>query len=164
MKERNKPGNNAESKEIMKSSFEHELKRKRKLIYSTKGISMLPMIKENRDLVILVPPSVKPPSKYDVVLYLCRDKRYVLHRVLKKENTVYTICGDNLTSREFGIREEQILGVLTGMIRMGKEVSLNSIGYRLYCFFCVDLFPLKVICVTMRRYLHRAYGLVRRMK
>ena len=56
------------------------------------GISMLPFLKEGRDSVRLVRPSVDP-QKYDIVLYRVRGE-YVLHRIIGFDGDSYIICGE----------------------------------------------------------------------
>ena len=38
-----------------KSSFEEQLEKNERLIYTNKGDSMMPLIKQNRDLVVIEP-------------------------------------------------------------------------------------------------------------
>ena len=50
------------------TSFEEILARDGVLAYKTKGVSMEPMLRQNRDLVVIEAPSSKL-QKYDVALY-----------------------------------------------------------------------------------------------
>ena len=50
------------------STFEQILKKDGKLIYKTKGVSMNPMLYQNRDLVVLRPPEGRL-KEHDVALY-----------------------------------------------------------------------------------------------
>ncbi len=124
------------------SSFEGILEKEGRLIYSSRGVSMRPLIREGKDLLIIERPQGRL-KKYDVPLYRRADGRYVLHRVLKVRAHDYVICGDNLWIKETGITDEQILGVLTGMIRGGKKLSLDDWRYRLYVRLWCGLFPLR---------------------
>ena len=58
-----------------------------------RGVSMLPMIRQGKDEVILSPP---PPrlKKYDIPLYRRENGKYILHRVVKVGES-YTCIGDN---------------------------------------------------------------------
>ena len=49
-------------------TFEEILAGQKKLVYKTKGVSMLPMLRENQDLVVIAVPK-GPLKKYDVALY-----------------------------------------------------------------------------------------------
>ena len=75
------------------NTFEEVLTRDGKLVYKTKGVSMEPMLRQNRDLVTIEVP-VSRLKKYDVALYK-RGDRYVLHRVIGVKEGFYLIRGDN---------------------------------------------------------------------
>ena len=124
------------------ATFEEILTRDGRLIYSSVGDSMWPLICKGRDLLVIerLPGRLK---KYDVPLYRRDNGQYVLHRVLKVRENDYVICGDNRWHRETGITDRHILGVLTAVIRDGKELSITDWRYRLYVRLWCDLFPLR---------------------
>ena len=76
--------------------LEEILTRDGKLVYRTKGVSMEPMLRQNRDLVVISVPSSRL-RKYDVALYR-RGGSYVLHRVIDVKDDGYLIRGDNTFS------------------------------------------------------------------
>ena len=59
----------------MSMTFEDILARDGKLVYKTRGVSMEPMLRQNRDLVVIRVPSSRL-KKYDVALYK-RGDNYV---------------------------------------------------------------------------------------
>ena len=140
-------------------SFEEELERSGKLVYRNVGVSMRPLIKQDRDIIIISKPGGRL-KKYDVPLYK-RGGQYVLHRVVKVCEDSYVILGDNCLRKEYGIKEEQILGVLTSLVRNGKEVDLNGFGYRFYSRAWYFLYPVRVIFMKAKSLLGR---LVRRCR
>ena len=75
------------------STFEDILARDGRLVYKTRGVSMEPMLRQNRDLVVIRVPGSRL-KKYDVALYK-RGKDYVLHRVIGVADGHYLIRGDN---------------------------------------------------------------------
>ena len=95
------------------------------------GNSMLPMLHPGRDTVILSPLPERL-KKYDLPLYRRSDGKFVLHRIVEVGDT-YTCVGDNQFQTEHGIRPEQMIALVTGFIRNGKERSVRDPGYRLYC-------------------------------
>lgn len=107
----------------------------------TKGVSMQPMLRAGRD-TILISPVKGRLKKYDVPLYR-RGDDYVLHRVVKVCEKDYVICGDNCVAKEYGIADEQLVGVLSGFRRGDKYVSIDSRGYRLYARVWVASYPLR---------------------
>lgn len=78
-----------------RSTFEQELAKNGKLIYYNVGDSMLPLIRQGRDLLEIVPKPAGRLHRYDVPLYRRSSGQYVLHRILKVRPQDYVLCGDN---------------------------------------------------------------------
>ncbi len=108
-----------------------------------KGTSMLPLIRQGRDSVVLVK-STKPPKKGDIAFYLRDNGGYVLHRILKAENGLYTMCGDNQLVLEKGISEGQIIAIVDRLYRGDNCVKLSAFSYKIYCFFWRSFFLRRV--------------------
>jgi len=124
--------------------FEEVLERDGILIYTNSGDSMEPLIKQDRDLVRIEKTSGRL-KKYDVALYKRDNGQYVLHRVIKVKKDGYVLCGDNRYEKEYGITDRHIIGVLTAVIRNGKEIPVTSLRYRMYVHLHCDLFPLHAL-------------------
>ena len=133
------------------STFEEQLAKNGKLIYTNKGDSMMPLIKQNRDLLIIKPVHGRL-KKYDVPLYKRDSGQYVLHRILKVRKKDYVICGDNRWVKEYGIRDRHIIGVLTAVVRNGKEISVNDWKYRLYVHLWCDFFPVRELVLKAKAF------------
>ena len=99
--------------------------------FSPRGISMLPMLREGIDSVVLSPLPEKL-KKYDLPLYQRENGQYVLHRVVGVGNT-YTCIGDNQHILERGVTHKQMIAVVTAFFRGEKQHSVTEPGYRLYC-------------------------------
>ncbi len=125
-------------------TFEEALARNGKLVYKVKGVSMLPMLRQNQDLVVIVPP-VGRLKKYDVALYR-RGKAYVLHRVIRVKQNGYLIRGDNTYALE-DVPDAAVLGVLTDFTRNGKPYSVDSAAYRRYVRFWHAVYPARRLAV-----------------
>ena len=125
-----------------KSTFEEILARDGQLVYTNVGDSMLPLIRQGRDLLVIKPKTGRL-KKYDIPLYRRDSGQYVLHRILKVRPDDYVICGDNRWSREYGITDRHIVGVLTAIIRDGKEIPMTDWRLRLYAHLWCDLFSLR---------------------
>ncbi len=126
----------------MSMTFEDLLAKEGTIVYKTCGASMEPMLRQNRDLVIIQVPSLRL-RKYDVALYR-RNHAYVLHRVIRVKKDRYLIRGDNTFSLET-VPQEAVIGVLTGFQRKGKYVSADDIRYRFYVYIWVTLYPVRLI-------------------
>ena len=136
------------------SSFEEVLARNGRLVYTNVGDSMLPLIREGRDLLVIEPPRGRL-KQYDIPLYRRDSGQYVLHRVLEVREDGYVLCWDNRWSKEYDVTDRQIIGVLTGLVRDGKERRLAGWKYRLYVFFWCRLFPLRAFFLKVRYVLKR---------
>ncbi len=99
--------------------------------FSPRGISMLPMLRQGIDNVILSPLPEKL-KKYDIPLYQRSDGQYVLHRIVKVGQT-YTCIGDNQFQLEPGLRRDQMIAVVTAFSRGKTQYSVHSPAYWLYC-------------------------------
>lgn len=99
--------------------------------FSPKGISMLPMLRQGRDSVVLSPMPRKL-NKYDLPLYQRTDGHYVLHRVIRVGET-YACMGDNQFAEEPGLGHDQMIGLVTAFYRDGKMYTVHHPAYWLYC-------------------------------
>ena len=111
--------------------FREQLATGQSLCFSPKGISMLPMLREGMDRVMLSPLSGEL-KKYDIPLYQRDDGKYVLHRIVQVGET-YTCIGDNQFQLEPGIRPDQMIAVVTAFYRGERKHLVTEPTYRLYC-------------------------------
>ena len=103
--------------------------------FTPNGTSMLPMLRDGKDVVVLKKPQGRL-HLFDVPLYRRNNGQYVLHRVIDfGKDGSYVMCGDNQFAKEKGIKDEQILAVVSGFFRKGKAYQINSLRYRAYVNF-----------------------------
>ena len=138
----------------MNSTFEQELSKNGRLIFTNVGDSMWPLIIEGRDLIIIEKCDL-PLKKYDIPLYKRDSGQYVLHRILKVKKGGYVLCGDNRATREYGICDRHILGKLTGIIRNGRQVNLIVVKYKIYTHLWCDFYFLRALIIKI-------YGKIKR--
>ncbi len=134
-------------------TFEEILARDGKLIYKTKGHSMRPMLHQNRDLVIIEPKTGRL-RRFDVALYKHNGK-YILHRVIKVNAEDYVFRGDNNYFTEPGIADSDIIGVLTGFVRKGKQHSADEKLYRFLVRLRAFFYPVRAAAVKAKRFLKK---------
>ena len=141
-------------------TIEELLARDGKLIYKTRGVSMEPMLRQNRDLVVLEIPKARL-KPYDVALYK-RGTSLVLHRVLQVKEDHYLIRGDNTYVME-KVPDEAVLGVLTSFQRKGKQISVTDGRYQRYVKLWCAIYPLRrFLVMTVRRMKRIAKWILRR--
>ena len=121
--------------------------------FSPRGISMLPMLRQGIDSVVLSP-APEALKKYDLPLYRRDNGKYILHRIVGA-GTTYTCVGDNQFQLEPGVRRDQILALVTGFYRGDTLHSVNEPAYRLYCRFWHYSRP-------VRHFWRRGIGFLRR--
>ena len=104
--------------------------------FTPNGTSMLPMLRDGEDVVVLKSVQGRRLHLFDVPLYRRDNGQYVLHRVIDfTRDGSYVMCGDNQFAREKGIRDDQIIAVMTGFFRKGKPYTTQSFSYRVYINF-----------------------------
>ena len=114
------------------TDFESYINEHGKLIYTNVGVSMLPLLRQGKDLFVIT--VKKGRCKVgDVVLYR-RKYQHVLHRIIAMNENNYVILGDNCIEKEYDIKDSDIVGIMTYFIRNGKVHSVDETCYRLYSF------------------------------
>ena len=138
----------------MKSNIEKEILENGSILYEVKGSSMWPLIRQNKDLCVIVK-TPKNLNKYDVVLYK-RDDQIILHRIIAIENGEYVIAGDNCYQKEYGIKKNNIIGILKSVERNSKNkrnlrsLKINSPKQKLYAHIWCDFFPVRYAILKSR--------------
>ncbi|MBQ3019939.1 MAG: S24/S26 family peptidase [Clostridia bacterium] len=146
--------------EVEKLKIEDALLEKGVYIGPTVGVSMLPMLKNRRDTIV-VRPKTEKLKRLDVALYK-RGDAYILHRVLAPTETGYIIRGDNCYSDE-NVPEEAVIGVLTEFFRKGKHIFCTDEKYVAYAnkrlktyktrrFFVVIKYKIRRFCTKIFRF------------
>ena len=96
--------------------FEELLEQNGYIVYTNVGRSMMPPLRQRRNIIEIHKKGPDRCKKYDVVLYK-RGERYILHRILDVlPDGKYIIAGDNNTILEKDITDDQILGVMTRVL------------------------------------------------
>lgn len=132
-----------------KLKIEEVLEKEGKYVGPTVGVSMLPMLKNRRDTIV-VRPKTEKLKPLDVALYK-RGDAYVLHRVLTPTQEGYIIRGDNCYSDEI-VPEEAVFGVLTEFFRKNKH------------YFCTDEKYVKYAKRRVKTYKFRRFFVVIKIK
>ncbi len=113
----------------------------------TVGVSMLPLLKNRRDTVV-VKKKEQRLRRLDVALYK-RGNDYVLHRVLQPIDGAYIIRGDNCYADEY-VEEERVIGVLTEFFRKGKHIVCTDEKYVRYAERRVKTYKIRRFFVRIK--------------
>ncbi len=138
------------------STFEEQLRVHGRIIYTNVGDSMMPFIKQGRD-VLIIEKTDGNLKKYDVPLYKRPTGQYVLHRIHRIDKDGYVTCGDNRSFLERGIKREQIIGVLVGVIRGEKEITRESFAFKFYAHLGCDAYFIRYIIHKFRALFRRVF-------
>lgn len=105
------------------------------------GTSMLPLLVQGRDSVTLSP--AEKVKVNDIIFYRRDNGAFVLHRIIGIDDKGYVLCGDNQWVKEYGIKDHNIIGVVTGISRDGKIIDVNDKKYVKYCNRWLKLLPIR---------------------
>lgn len=130
-----------------KLKIEDVLRLNGKYIGPTVGVSMLPLLKNRRDTVV-VQAKTERLKPLDVALYK-RGDAYVLHRVIAVKEGGYIIRGDNCYSDE-NIPEDWVIGVLTEFFRKGKHIFCTDEKYIKYAQNRVKTYKIRRFFVMIK--------------
>lgn len=139
--------------ETLMPLIREQLARGQSVRFYPRGTSMLPMLRQTVDSVILSPITGQL-RKYDIPLYQRDDGKYVLHRIVGA-GPLCTCMGDNQFLPEPGLRPDQMIGVVTAFYRGEHLIPVTALSYRIYCRFWHYSRPL-------RRFWRRGMGWIRR--
>lgn len=107
------------------TNFETEIEKNGFIVYTNKGDSMMPLLRQDRDLMV-IRKITEPLKRNDAVLFRRPNGAYVMHRIIRVySNGTYRIGGDNRWYSEI-VPGEWILGILTEIIRDGRHISVTE--------------------------------------
>lgn len=129
--------------------IEETLAKEGKIIVCVSGRSMIPMLRDRRDTVLIEKADL-PLKKHDVAVYRMPSGKLLIHRVLKVREDCYVIRGDNRPNTEY-IKPEWIIGVLKEFHRNGKrcDCETNKL-YKAYIIWVRASFPVRRCWYALR--------------
>ena len=140
---------------VVGSVVESELREHGTYASTTRGVSMEPLFRTGRDVIILEVPKGEL-SRFDVALYKSRAGAYTLHRVVAVKEDEYLIRGDNTYVLEH-ISKDRILAVLTEFNRRGKKYTVKDRRYRIYVRVWCFIYPVRYVLHLPRRLAGKVY-------
>lgn len=145
------------------SSIEHEgiaeaLSEQGFVLVPFKGTSMMPLLRQDRDSVVIVAAEPSELRPMDVVLF--HDEatgHYVLHRLVASDADTLTTLGDHCVACE-RFPKERLVGRLSGIYRDERQLSLDAPAYRTYVTLWCRPWRLRVRLVRLWRAARRHGG------
>lgn len=118
-----------------------------------RGTSMMPMLRQGVDTVVLSPVPERL-RKYDIPFYRRDNGQFVLHRIVAVGDT-YTCIGDNQFRLERGVRQDQMIAVVTSFTRGGRQIPVTNPIYQCWCRFWHYSRPVRHFGYKVRAWLRR---------
>ncbi len=140
-------------------SIEEALRTHGVLMHHIKGVSMMPMLRQGKDVVKIIPFDGRTIKENDVPLYKRSNGSYVLHRAVKIKKEYCVTLGDNCVWKE-KVPYENIIGVMDGFFRGDKYVSKDDPEYQKYVKKHRAKYPLRFlryICGAVGRKVKRSF-------
>ena len=138
-------------------SYEELLQQDGRLVYTNTGNSMMPLLRQRKDLIEISAKGPERCRKYDIVLYK-RGDMYIVHRVLKVLPRGYLVAGDHNTFLERDVTDSMILGTVTRILRDGRAVNMTGWRYRAYVHLWCDFYPLRMLLLKVKAAAARLRG------
>ena len=140
--------------EILLEEYRHLLKDENitALPLVISGNSMSPFLVHGRDTVYLSRLD-RPAKRGDVLLYKRDSGAYILHRVYKADKDSYTMVGDAQTQLEQDIRPDQIIAIMTSVLRKGKLQKKGSFWWEFFEKLWIRIIPLRPIITKIYIYI-----------
>ena len=109
---------------------EDEISNGRKVQFRIKGDSMSPLLRDNKDDIVLYPCLGDELSPMDIVLFRYKGK-YLLHRIIRREGNRLYIQGDGSYIAKEECSIDDVIGKVQMIVRpSGKIISVNSWQWR----------------------------------
>ena len=144
-----------------RQTFEEILNNHGVLVYTNVGYSMMPLLRQRKDIIEIRKRTQERLKRNDVILYK-RDGRYILHRIIKVLPGEYKVLGDHNTWFDKNVTDDMILGVMTRVIRDGKSITPDNFWYKLYVYLWCDIYPLRFFTMKTKAFILRCLRYVKR--
>ncbi|MBR5836751.1 MAG: S24/S26 family peptidase [Bacteroidales bacterium] len=112
------------SNEALITEIERLIKEGSQVSFTPKGVSMHPFIRGGKDTVLLDKP--ERIQKGDIALARVAPATYVLHRVTSTTEDSIILVGDGNTVSMERCRHEDVIAVVTTIIKDGKPIDCHS--------------------------------------
>lgn len=121
----------------------------RQAIFTVKGRSMLPFIGDNRDQVVLDKKDFSSLKVGDIILFKNKYNRYILHRIYKISKDGYLTIGDGNLHFDGYVETNEIIGVVTKIIRKNKEIDCTSKHWKIIFTLWMKLLPIRGVLLRI---------------
>ncbi len=138
----------------MSISYEDELKKSGKILFTIKGVSMRPLFRTAEDAIFVVACDPEELKNLDIVLFnrvsQTLGEQYVLHRIVgRRKDGQFIVVGDNCTYFDL-VEPKDILGVVKSAQRGNKPIKLTGFEYSLYKYLWCKPYKFRFLLFRVR--------------
>lgn len=141
--------------EVLLAQVAHYIKEGRSVTLTVRGNSMNPFLTDGRDQVTLSPFTEEELKPGAVILARESGGRMLLHRIISRQGEVLTMLGDGNVLYTEQTCVSDVIGILTKIIRKGKEHACNGRTWQWYSTLWIKLRPIRKELLILFRILHR---------
>ena len=125
------------------------------------GVSMQPLIRRNKDTLTIVHPE-RWVVRGDIVLFVDKHGRYVVHRVFRLNKEFVQTFGDNCDHPDEWIPYGNVLGLVVRLERGKKIYNLDSERSRCFGDWWMKSFPMRKPFRLLFRSIKRVGSFIKR--
>lgn len=118
------------------------------------GNSMMPFLIDRRDQV-LIKRVDRPLKKGDIAFFQRENGQYIMHRIhfMRKDNRTgesqFYFIGDGQKNIEGPIKENQVFGVITEVLRKGKRLDEHSFTWKFFKNIWCYVIPFRTLIIEI---------------
>ena len=150
----------------MAISYEDELKKSGKILFTIRGVSMRPLFRTAEDAIFVETCDPEKLNNLDIVLFIrlspTMGEQYVLHRIVgRRKDGRFIIAGDNCIDYDI-VAPKDILGVVKSAQRGSRPIKLSGFVYALYKYLWCKPWRFRSFMVFMRNKIIRLGSKIKR--
>lgn len=92
---------------------------------------MMPTLRDFYDTVVIAKP-YSTLKKNDVVLYQKTNGEFSISRIVYINGETYSLSCDGLSTTDYNVHNDQIIGIMTSFLRKDKTISADNKYYLYY--------------------------------
>ena len=113
-----------------------------KVRFTPKGNSMLPLLRNNMDVVTMSTPEL-PLAKYSIAFYQRKNGQYIMPRIYKIRGEDYYMVGDAQQVIEGPLKREQIFAVVIKVKRKEKWIEPGDFWWKFFEKVWIRVVPMR---------------------
>lgn len=126
-----------------RSPLEKEILSGKPVVTLTSGDSMEPLL-YHQDTRVVIRKAKDNLNKGDLPVYRRPSGQFVMHRIIRVDESCYYTRGDNRCGVE-RVPKDWVLGIVTEIYRKNRHILVSDWRYRLYVAMWTGIYPIRYI-------------------